>query len=80
MPRQDGAVNNPNGTWNRRSCRPRSLVRLLLDAPHTAYVGHQLGNRTLTLELCQESDGFRRFSAHLLALYQAPALRPNRDF
>jgi predicted ATPase len=31
-----------------------------------------LGERTLTLELRQESDGFRRFYAHLLALYQTP--------
>lgn len=41
-------------------------------APHKAIVGHHSGKGTLTLELSQESDGFRRFYAHLLALYQMP--------
>ena len=40
--------------------------------PHQALVGHRLGEKTLTLGLAQESDGFRRFYAHLLALYQLP--------
>lgn len=40
--------------------------------PKTAIVGHRLGSKTLPLELRQESDGFRRFYAHLLALYQTP--------
>lgn len=52
-----------------------TVAAVELDAiqqPKTAYVGHRLGERTLTLELRQESDGFRRFYAHLLALYQTP--------
>jgi hypothetical protein len=40
--------------------------------PQGAFVGHRLGEKTLPLELRQESDGFRRFYAHLLALYQTP--------
>jgi hypothetical protein len=40
--------------------------------PQQALVGHRLGEKTLTLGLGQESDGFRRFYAHLLALYQLP--------
>ncbi|MCC6125953.1 MAG: AAA family ATPase [Pirellulales bacterium] len=38
--------------------------------PPKALVGHIFQDKTLTLELSQESDGFRRFYAHLLALYQ----------
>ena len=44
-----------------------------LQNPQKALVGHRLGDKTLTLELSQESDGFRRFYAHLLALYQLPS-------
>jgi predicted ATPase len=40
--------------------------------PQQALVGHRLEEKTLTLGLAQESDGFRRFYAHLLALYQLP--------
>ena len=40
--------------------------------PQTAIVGHRLGDKILPLGLHQESDGFRRFYAHLLALYQTP--------
>jgi len=38
-------------------------------------VGHRIGGQppVLTLGLGQESEGFRRFLAHLLALYQLPA-------
>jgi len=43
-----------------------------LQNPTTVIVGHRLGERILTLDLAQESDGFRRFYAHLLALYQTP--------
>jgi AAA domain, putative AbiEii toxin, Type IV TA system/AAA ATPase domain len=35
-------------------------------------VGHDVGSGTLVFNLSQESEGFRRFLAHLLALYQAP--------
>jgi len=43
-----------------------------LQNPQTAFVGHRLGDRVLPIELRDESDGFRRFYAHLLALYQTP--------
>jgi predicted ATPase len=35
-------------------------------------VGHELGNHVIALNLSQESDGFRRYYAHLLSLYQIP--------
>jgi len=44
-----------------------------IQQPKKVVVGHQLGEKILPLELAQESDGFRRFLAHLLALYQKPA-------
>lgn len=40
--------------------------------PQKAYVGHTFGTKRLALDLAAESDGFRRFYAHLLALYQSP--------
>ncbi len=40
--------------------------------PSHVVVGHQINGKTLALQLAQESDGFRRFYAHLLALYQRP--------
>jgi predicted ATPase len=40
--------------------------------PSKAFVAHRLRDKILPLELAQESDGFRRFYAHLLALYQTP--------
>lgn len=40
--------------------------------PKTVVVGHRLDGGILTLPLSQESAGFRRFYAHLLALYQRP--------
>lgn len=43
-----------------------------LQKPTSAVVGHRLGDKTLVMDLAQESDGFRRFYAHLLALYQLP--------
>ena len=43
-----------------------------LQHPSHAIVGHLFGDRTLGLKLSQESEGFRRFYAHLLALYQQP--------
>jgi predicted ATPase len=52
-----------------------TIVNVELDSvqnPQQALVGHRLGEKTLTLGLARESDGFRRFYAHLLALYQLP--------
>ena len=43
-----------------------------LQNPAHVVVGHKFGGKTLGLQLSQESDGFRRFYAHLLALYQRP--------
>jgi len=44
-----------------------------LTGPNRAIVGHTAAGRVFELNLQQESDGFRRFYAHLLALYQTPA-------
>ncbi len=44
-----------------------------LRQPQYAIVGHVFDDRTLELKLSQESEGFRRFYAHLLALYQQPS-------
>lgn len=40
--------------------------------PTRIVVGHRVDGKTLALDLSQESDGFRRFYAHLLAIYQRP--------
>ena len=44
-----------------------SLIR-----PRRVIIGHKAGERVFALSLEQESDGLRRFCAHLLALYQTP--------
>ena len=43
-----------------------------LNKPSRTVVAHEAGGQLFELSLEQESDGFRRFYAHLLALYQAP--------
>lgn len=43
-----------------------------IQQPSHVVVGHKFHQKTLALQLAQESDGFRRFYAHLLALYQRP--------
>lgn len=43
-----------------------------LTGPNRAIVGHTAAGKIFELNLQQESDGFRRFYAHLLALYQTP--------
>lgn len=40
--------------------------------PTRVVVAHKVGNQRIGLDLSQESDGFRRYYAHLLALYQTP--------
>ena len=40
--------------------------------PKRVVVAHKVGDRRVGLDLSQESDGFRRYYAHLLALYQTP--------
>jgi predicted ATPase len=42
-------------------------------APQQVIIGHKAGDRIFALSLEQESDGLRRFYAHLLALYQTPS-------
>lgn len=52
-----------------------SIASIELDSltnPQRAIVGHTAAERVFDLNLQQESDGFRRFYAHLLALYQTP--------
>jgi hypothetical protein len=52
-----------------------SIASIELDSltnPVRAIVGHTAVGRIFDLNLQQESDGFRRFYAHLLALYQTP--------
>lgn len=52
-----------------------TVISVELDSirqPQTVFIGHRLGDKMLTLELRQESEGFRRFYVHLLALYQTP--------
>jgi predicted ATPase len=43
-----------------------------IQQPQKIVVGHAFDHKTLMLNLSQESDGFRRFYAHMLALYQMP--------
>jgi predicted ATPase len=40
--------------------------------PTRVVVAHKVGEQRIGLDLSQESDGFRRYYAHLLALYQTP--------
>ena len=44
-----------------------------ISEPSKVVVSHRFGEKTLPLDLPQESTGFRRFYAHLLALYQTPS-------
>ena len=41
--------------------------------PSRAIIGHKVAGHVFELSLEQESDGLRRFYAHLLALYQTPS-------
>jgi len=50
----------------------RSVELDSITQPKTAIVGHDLSGKILDIPLEQESDGLRRFYAHLLALYQRP--------
>lgn len=43
-----------------------------IQEPTNVVVGHKFDDKVLSLTLPQESDGFRRFFAHLLALHQTP--------
>lgn len=53
----------------------QSVTSLELDSilsPKQVVVTHKVGDQLIPLDLSQESDGFRRYYAHLLALYQTP--------
>jgi predicted ATPase len=53
----------------------RSISSMELDSivqPTKVVVSHKVGGQPVPLDLSQESDGFRRYYAHLLALYQTP--------
>jgi predicted ATPase len=53
-----------------------SIESVQLDSltnPQRAVIGHRAGGSVFSLSLEQESDGLRRFYAHLLALYQTPS-------
>ena len=43
-----------------------------IQSPKKALVSHEFGDKVLAMPLSSESSGFRRFLAHLLALYQTP--------
>jgi predicted ATPase len=50
-----------------------STLDLLLPARDHLRVGYQVAtDRALLVDVAQESEGFRRYLAHLLALYQTP--------
>lgn len=55
-------------------CLNRSVqsIDIRLPEKNAVTVSHAVGNQALVLDLAQESEGFRRFLAHLLALYQTP--------
>ncbi|HEX3357726.1 MAG TPA: AAA family ATPase [Tepidisphaeraceae bacterium] len=52
-----------------------SVASLEIDSilqPKKVVVAHKVNEQLIPLDLSQESDGFRRYYAHLLALYQSP--------
>lgn len=55
-------------------CLNPSIVGVDIRLPerNAVAVSHAVGDQVLPLDLTQESEGFRRFLAHLLALYQSP--------
>ncbi len=48
-------------------------VDLQMPSSDRITVSHDVGGKALILDLTQESEGIRRFLAHLIALYQTPA-------
>jgi hypothetical protein len=52
-----------------------SVSALELDSiiePQHVVVSHKVADQVIPLDLSQESDGFRRYYAHLVAIYQSP--------
>jgi predicted ATPase len=74
-------INDNPHTWHHlrsmtaslRALKP-SLAGIDLDMPNRGriQVGHSVGGRPLAINLAQESEGFRRLLACLIALYQNP--------
>lgn len=66
-------------SWTRIAKSVRAVNRavhsLTLNAPtpDRLDVGHQVNGRVLSFDVRQESEGFRRYLAHMLALYQNPS-------
>ena len=66
-------------SWRRIASSMRAVNRavgsLTLNAPASDRldVGHQVNGRLISFDIRQESEGFRRYLAHLLALYQNPS-------
>jgi predicted ATPase len=50
-----------------------SSLTLSAPSPDRLDIGYQLNGRLLTFNVHQESEGLRRFLAHMLALYQNPS-------
>jgi hypothetical protein len=65
--------------WKRIAKSLRAVNRtvgsltLNVPTPDRIDVGHQFDGRLLSLDVRQESEGLRRYLAHLLALYQTPS-------
>jgi hypothetical protein len=53
--------------------RAVSTLTLHAPTPDRLDVGHQLNGKLLSFDVRQESEGFRRYLAHMLALYQNPS-------
>jgi predicted ATPase len=52
--------------------RAVTALTLAVPTPDRLDVGHQLNGRVLAFDVRQESEGFRRYLAHMLAFYQDP--------
>ncbi|HTU19977.1 MAG TPA: AAA family ATPase [Gemmataceae bacterium] len=53
--------------------RTASSLTLNAPQPDRLDIGYQLNGRLLTFDVRQESEGLRRFLAHMLAMYQNPS-------
>lgn len=66
-------------SWKRISSSMRAVNRavtsltLNVPTPDRLDVGHQLNGRLLSMDVRFESEGFRRYLAHILAMYQNPS-------
>jgi predicted ATPase len=66
-------------SWKRIAASVRAVNRavtsltLNVPTPDRLDVGHQLNGRLLSMDVRMESEGFRRYLAHILALYQNPS-------